>query len=302
MLMVSHLSYIAVSVTITFWLEAYYTEAYICTAIMCIGSIVQYHYCLRIYNRFNFDEDFKDIWEKTENEREIRDSSAENEHNDTMNMFGSGLMDPASSDMDTDTALRESFGVAPTASSAPVKRSLNKNKSIFQSMFFQSLKHESSASNLGTSVGAGSMLESEVGSNSQRGAGFTASNNMHKEVYKQGYLSIKDKKKWSRYYVVVNCTHIWYYKDKHRYDHSPEQPVKLRPIRLDHYTPSVGLTSPPFNIILKAKDARSNLKDWEFKTDTADEQTEWMRVLRLSSYHGDTARQKEIMINSSESP
>ena len=252
------LKFVAISVTATFWLEAYLIEAYLCTIIMVIGAFAQYHYCLRIKNRFQFDEEFRDQWDKAEHERKIVDDSEQPLRGKI------GLDEGNASDSASNSSGRTyKFGQSSVDN-------VSKNKSTLRKLFHLSFANNNS--------------KNQESANNSTNTVPTANSTAIVKVFKEGFMSVKKSNdRWVRYYCVLSNNLIWIYADKFKYDNNPNVPHVSRPIDMEYYVPMVISQYSPFQIKLQVNTTKFNLVTWEFMLDTLEELNDWMRVLQLSA-------------------
>lgn len=259
-----------VSVTVTFWLEAYYFEAYICTAIMTVGAVLQYHYCLRIYNRFQFDGMFVDHWEKNENERKLDDDS------DLSNNF------------------RGSFDSSVHGHSQHSINEVNARS-----------REEDTVDNGSTSSRRSRNSAAKEREQERKGILNQLLDKSHAvKIFKQGYISLRSSQVsllWTRYYFVLKGTNMWYYKDRSAFEEEPTNSLIARPIDLMHYTPQLISSTPPYRFALNvnAVGLQAKVKDWEFTVDTEDELQSWIQALTVAAttvYEGNMKKDNSSIV------
>ena len=228
---------------------------------MIIGAYFQYHYCLRIKNRFRFDEEFTDTWDKAEHERKIVDDSEQPLRG--VNGVAVELRAPRDPNDPND---RDSIASGRTYKFGQSSvDNVSKNKSVLRKLFHLSF----SSGNKNSAVPA-------AASSSSPAAVVT--------VFKQGFVSVrKSSDRWTRYYCVLSNNLIWIYADKYKYENNPNVPHISRPIDMEYYVPVVMSQYSPFQIKLQVNTTKFNLVTWEFMCDTLEELNDWMRVLLLSA-------------------
>lgn len=263
---------VAVSVTCTFWLEAYDFEANICTVIMSLGALVQYHFCLRIYNRFKFDDDFHDDWDKPENERHIDED-----------------LDVPDGRSGNDISMRNpsvssrSESVASITSHGTVRVVDNGKNNIARKIIKPVIHKGENKLPKNSEATHNPMSESAAQSN---GLDSTDATNSEK-IITEGYCTFKSGKNssfssWERYYFVLSGASLWMYKDKHAFAKEPDCPIKSRPILLESYKPEILDSSKSYKILLVPAANDNSLSSWTLKFDTESEQEMWMEAFQES--------------------
>jgi hypothetical protein len=266
-------------VSVTFWLEAYFLEAYACTAIMVVGAVMQYHYCLRIYNRFKFDGMFVDHWEKNETERKVGDDS------DLTRGFAGSFSDTASEKARAQR--RAGYGDDQAADDGSVDSRQSRNSAAKE----RGQERKGILKKL--------LSRAEGPHPAPAGEERRGHKALHAgKVYKQGYISLRNSQVsllWTRYYFVLRGTNMWYYKDRAVFEKDATESMISRPIDLLHYTPCLISNVPPFRLGLNvnAVGLQAKVKDWEFTVDTKEELQEWMSVLTAAASAGQRSHQSQ---------
>jgi len=232
---------------------------------MVVGSLVQYHFCLRIYNRFQFDGMFVDHWGLNETDRRVADDT------DLSNSFGNefdtgnhSAPDPVRGVQEDKTADDGSVDSRRSRNSAARERGMER-KGILKNLLSRSHGRDEPSE------------EHSVQKALPTG-----------KVFKQGYVSLRSSQVsllWTRYYFVLKGTNMWYYKDRPSFEKEPTSTMITRPIDMMHYSPSLISGSPPYRLGLKVNGMglQAKVKDWEFTVDTLEELNEWMSVLSAAA-------------------
>jgi hypothetical protein len=259
---------------------------------MIVGAFFQYHHCVRIYNRFKFDEKFTDKWEKDETDMKIRDSD-EVPTNPMLNSFrpSVGLSATSNNSVNNINVPDNMSDMASVASSrgtmhimaGPTKDTKQK-KSILKRLF-----HISSKSNHTENIPNNSSVA--VGHSS----GITVTSSQ--KLFKQGYAGVVDAKgKWERFYIVLSGRRLWLYKDKYSFDTDPEHPVRLRPLAMEDFTSTGSAASNNYTLTLTPLDMLNSskpniagssgghgLKSWIFKFDMLEEMEGWLNSFQVAA-------------------
>lgn len=246
---------LALSVTATFWLEAYGPEAYVCTFVMVTGGFVWYHFCLRIYNRFKFDDNFTDKWNKSEMEKMVKDDLD----------IPVGL---TKEQMDSDDGSRRVLRVGGSSSSAATPAD-NKTKRFLLSRL---LRRSQTAEEITASASADVAVDPST-------------------LRKAGYMVVApegESASVQRYYMVLVGTNLWFYNDRRAYETDPDRPARTRPLQLPLYVVEIksGLTVPQISLTVNTATAVSQLKGFEFQCDTIEETKSWYEVLVRAATEG----------------
>lgn len=262
-----------------YWIMMDSTSAIASTIITGIGMYGWYHYTLRIYNRFNWNQMKADYNNEENPEDEINE-------------------------LDPNIQINRNREKQAVAKEAGLKTGLVDNKEKKASFKIPGI---ASKSPKGTSVvsQAQSPLDhddrSEAPFYEKSGGALTGGDGSDK-VY-SGFITIKSSRTfttdpWERNYLVVRNTLLFYYKDKRAYELYPQQPINRRPIDLEGYTLVAGNVEPPYNITLLPIDADDIRKTWKFRCDTLAEFNNWIEVLSaaLKLCEGEQSRSDLVVV------
>mmetsp|Transcript_15107 Transcript_15107/g.22725 ORF Transcript_15107/g.22725 Transcript_15107/m.22725 type:complete len:406 (+) Transcript_15107:142-1359(+) len=256
----------------TTWVVMKTYASSVCTAVLMVGAVYWYKYCLRIYNRFKFIE--PDIeWRNSDGGSDVAKHSSSIDQNP---------MHGVQSDVGPETSMTtgerdrpDMEGTSGTVVSTAASSDKDKKKQSILSRMTSRMKQDSRA---------GSELSREPSMMSTASANVAiapASN----RIWMEGYLSKMGMSKsmlssteWSRRYFVLKATDMYYYKNREDFEADPSKSIKNRPISIIGYELSLLSVDghPPHEFELKPEREEDDRRTWRFRCDTLDELTAWV--------------------------
>jgi hypothetical protein len=228
-----------------YWIMMDEISAIAATIITFGGMYIWYHYCLRIYNRFYWDQSHGEYW---------KGFYEDGGHEDLDELSSNGQDDPAAA-----IAKQLAEHNAKKADASPLLTTL--------------LTPDDDASKAERQVKKGSF--STVSTLSASAPSSTEPPSGRKEDV-TGYLSLKVKKRfpvngnqWQRRYFLLRGRLLFHYTDRQAFTQAPGRPINLRPVDLRDYEVQLvrGGQGPPFEIKLVplrgevGGDAQSEISD-----------------------------------------
>lgn len=226
-----------------------------CGVITIIGMVIWYRSLVRIYNRFHFKSEV--------NYRESTDADDWNEQ------FRESMDDEPGKDVTSSSSSAGAIGVpSMSAGSTPV---ISSKASSISAAPFQ-------AAATPVHVPAPSAAVPSSSDSTQPTASSSAA--PKKVLTFASYVAMPSGRKvfgrkWTRYYLVLRQSYLFYYKSLEDYNLNPTSPINNRPITLDGYVVDVRVTEKHFELILAPSDPEDERKSWEFRLDTETELNEW---------------------------
>lgn len=214
-----------------------------CTAILLVGGMYWYKYCLRIYNRFKFIE--PDIeWKDDERQNApVNDQPITESH-----ALKSDISSPENS----------------TNFNAQRRKSTDK-KSIFR-MPTRSTDTDNNMNALLVANAGGGNSSSHVWMEGY----------MSKESNTKNILSSDS---WNRRFFVLKESELYYYKSREDFESDPSKSIKNRPISVVGYqVRSLSNGHPPYIFELRPDREGDDRRVWKLMCDTLDEMNLWINA------------------------
>lgn len=229
----------------------------ICSAIIVISGFYTYKYCVKIYNRFHFDEKITDFHDNFVDIKTMLNPQNELVR-DLFKKYSHDVIAEAYNSLINEGKLLESDHILKKKKC--IQKYLKNNKKI-------------------------SKKDEDISSSESSSSDFEDPN---KDKY-MNYLTVKIKQTgtilkndpWERRYAVINSQYeMSFYKDDYSFKMKPEDPINRRPIDLEGYSLLVDdKSSGPYFFSLVTSDPDDVRKGWIFRVDTQKEFTEWIDSL-----------------------